>query len=406
MIESIYLWMLLVCHTIGFFSFITINNTASDRSVAALAYFIIVLTTMLVFPFYKYRVKNRIYKRHVIIEVNHSYFDKMMFVLLVANIIYSVSTGAGTAETYVQTSYSVIFSLLYIKSIIWVYYFSNRENYCSKLFIINIILYLALQLLQGWSGVIIYLFLFEMYFYFKRKGLEENRLPIKAVPIIFLIVLLAIIGGGILYSYIFTIKYKARGYNAFTNSLSWAQGINQLVYRLTYFNSSAKSIILKDRICNLYLQQQNPLIELEAFFRPLVPRSLMPDKLFRSMGSCIYTGTTGIYNINITDNAGIVDYGMLLLNCNVEMFIIWILLLFFCFKFTVAILRCFEEYEGQYNMLIFQIIVDLIAAGNLETQFSQTYIKLLFFIFFMWILGIVKIYIIPSKGRTLYNHGV
>ncbi len=393
MAEYLYFIMTCVCHL-----FALINNLIySDiNSIYVLfEYSLVMVGCIFMYLVYIYTKKDnsRLLKRFHI-NVRYRYFHTFVFILALATLLFYLHTGVGRAESYVQASYSQLFSVLNINTIIWIYYFLCRERHKSNLFWINIAIYILYRLLQGWSAILLEIFFFELYFLLKRHGVEYKKIGVKRTILCIISIGLIIIGGGIVYSYASPIKYMIRYFAPLSEVqfLSWGEGISRLTSRLTYLDSAVKTSIYGDRIIEIYKSQGNDFIELLSILRPLVPRSIMPNKEFQNLGSCVYTGISGIKNINISDSNGIINYAYLLFAINPIVAILWFVFFAIIYCSIREILGVFEEEPGQFEMLIFYITFGLSKTGNIEVQFTQTYLKLFFFIPILFLLGIIRLY--------------
>lgn len=402
MIELSYILLLFVSYSI---EIIYVLQKGYDPLIVLGLYIIATVTVLVGYKYYKRSLYKTTYiGKRIKISVNIKRMHIFMFILSLISLCYTITTGVGTAESYVTARYSQIFSILNINSIFMIYYVMGREK-ATKLYWINAGIYLAYRLVQGWTGILLTYFLYEAYYWAKRKNKENYKVSPKQMFLSVIVVLIIIGLGGFVYKYVYVLKYMIRYGDDFfgTNFLSWQQGIKALVSRFSYLDSLVRSMYNRDNIVATYLRQDNPFIEIKSMLRPLLPRVMMGDKTFSSMGSSIYQGATGLTNYNVTDSIGIVGFAYLMFKANYVMGLIWMIFYVLSFKFTKALTECLAEYKGQYRFFYFILLIGFLQTGNIETLFTQTYLKMIFFIPVLMVLGIFKVRILKNGRKRDYE---
>ena len=132
------------------------------ESYEVLSIFIInIVSLFMVYGLYCYSTKKRIVKKYLL-KFNVKYADKIVFVLLVVQVIYTLNTGVGVVGSKNENAYSYLFALISPVPIFYIYYFIARER-ASLVFYLNVSLFMSTQIVQGWSGFILFLFFCALY---------------------------------------------------------------------------------------------------------------------------------------------------------------------------------------------------------------------------------------------------
>ena len=178
-----------------------------------------------------------------------------------------------------------------------------------------------------------------------------------------------------------------------SDKLSLSEGVYQLTKR---FNRLTTTMFVQENIKSIvwkYNEQNVFLSELKSYFRPLVPEQIMHNKIFSGITSLVYNAETGYaYNgINITDGPDLPFYYWILIKCGILEFFLNIILLIFSLYIVKFICNCFQNQNKQFEIMFFWICANYINSGSLEQTFAQSYIKILFFIPLLWVLGVIKI---------------
>ena len=112
---------------------------------------------------------------------------------------------------------------------------------------------------------------------------------------------------------------------------------------------------------------------------------------FYSMGSSIAAGISGLMNYNITDSVGIFIFALLMFKSSKITFFIWLLVYSLSFYAIYKIIKSIQVFPGEFKIFYFFTIFLFLETGNVETFFTQTYFKLIFFVPVFLLFGIIKI---------------
>lgn len=395
MVEKAYLILFLISNLIEYFVMIAFYPSANH---ATFLMWLLIVEFSYIFAYFLYKKTRVITKTsRFILEIDERKLDIFVFILALLTLLYTINTGYSVAYHSGRVVGQTFFSIFGIRSIFYVYYVVGRRRK-SKLYWCTIILYLAYRIVTSYVGDVFTVFIFELYYRYKDRVWYDKKLSIKNIFMISIVVIFIILGGGIAYSFLQPLKVFIRGMSntGGYQKLSIAMGIQKLIQRFTIYPSVARASLVLDRIANFY-RAQGPLAEIRAFFRPLLPGGLMPNKEFYNMGGCLAAVPSGIYDISTSDNAGIIMYGTLLFKGGLADFLIWVFLTIFAIFFIRKVIQLLQVEVGEFNIFYFMILMEFATGGNLEPQFSQTYIKLLFFFPIMWLLGIFKVYYVCNS---------
>lgn len=392
MVEKAYVLLIMISNTIEAF---VLRNEGYDFSSILLWYLITILTYVIAYRFY---IKTRIIKKNkgFYFDVKVNRLNWFFMFLVITRIAYSLLTGYGLAESTASTSGSILFSLFSIHSIFMIYYCIARREKDRKIYWINIGLYVLLRMVEGYTGVLIIITVCEFYFRLKDRRWYNRSFSPKVLGGIIGIETFVLIVGGYLYSFLRPFKYALRLGTPY-EKLTYSMGVSYLVQRFSTLSSSVRVASHYEDVVRFY-QSQVDFAEIKAFFRPLLPRAVMPVKEFFSVGSAVAAVPSGIYNFGISDGVGVVEHAKILLDSDFTTFIIWLNLYILAIVFIRYIIRIFQKEPGELNMLYFFFCIAFVESGNLETMFSQTHLKVLLFIPLMWFLRIIKIKIRRTRA--------
>lgn len=393
MAEILYLSLLCVCHTITYINLLIINKTKFE--VLTLCYCISLVVTILGFYLYKKEKKNnsRRMKKKLRFDINMRKMSICVLIIIIISIITLKLTGVGMAATTVvsTTKLDKLKNVFDINAIIWIYYFLGRDRYNKKIFWINIILYFIYEIMCGWTGFIMSFFFFELYFWLKKRNLENKKITVIRIGICIILSFLLIFAGGLLYQYLQPLKFAIRTGTKEWEILPLNIGIKNLTERISYLNDSVRTIEKLYEILEFYIKQGNIWLETKAVFKPFVPRFIMPNKNFMNMANCIGSGFLGVAVINTSISISSPLHLFLLFYIDYRLGIIQMALFFAILFINIKLFRNFEYYLGQFDFLIFMTIMRFASSANLEGLFTQTYAKWIYLFPVFILLGIVKI---------------
>lgn len=356
-------------------------------TVSSMEIFILLLITILIFLFgYLFYVKTRRIKGIFLfpkLSVNTKKFNSFFLIIVLANIIFLLSTGVGVVGGSATSSYSWIFSALSIEQLFPFYYLLCREDK-GKLFWGNVILFSLFRILQGWTSFLLTIAIFEMFFFFKRHKLSK----LTQISIIFNLPLLFILIGGKVYQYAYVLKNQIR-YDI-TFYLSYIDGTIKFVERISNFPMAVTAYQNLNLIKVLYLSETLPIKEVLSIFRPLIPSFLMSYKEFRPINNVVVQSIYSTVSEATSTGIGLPMYITSLFYTDLASGLIWLFLIFFLFITIRSIMLSVERYPGQLDILYFLLILSVISNGSIEMVFSYGYIKLIYFIPFLLFFKVIK----------------
>lgn len=312
----------------------------------------------------------------------HWYF----FVMVVIQIAFFLTTNVGASVGSKTSRFSWIFALINVRALFFVYYVGAREK--KALYIINIFLFSALRLLQGWMSFIIDIFIMEMLLtmpvVFKRMKINEKS---KRIPVAALYTSVAgVLSGSKMYQYFYGIRHKIRGYSSGIHFLSFGTALLALVSRLSFFPQSVAAIQMSERIKELYAGK--PLREFVSIFRPLVPGFLMAEKNFMNLHAIIKQSMVDYPVSGSSTNVGIVSYAFLLFKSDATGFIIWLMLTILLTVLFRKIFSILDDGTDAFNALYFYMLLQIVQVSAIEPVFSYQFLPFLYHLPMIFVFGI------------------
>lgn len=400
MIEVLYLFMVILGHT--FACSIILLKDSKNIFLTCAMYILIVFMSYGAWAVYR---KERCrHKTHgLFFHIHNRRMHYFMLILTVATFIFFNKTGIGLADSiYVPSKFSFIFGLVDINALIWIYYFLMRDKEDYRIiFWFNITLYCIYMIMSGWTGFVLSIGLYELYFWAKKNGIETFGTQHDKMIKIFMLALLLIVLGSIVYSKLLPLKYIIRYGSDFglNQSISYIDVLERFISRFSYFPDTLEILDKFNIAKNYYIAQGDKLIELKSNFRPIVPKQIMGDKYFMSVGTCIASTIKGYQQSTSTYSVSALMHFALLLYISPILAIIELIIYILSYKWTVSILRGFEEYHNQFEFLIFFRTMKYARSLNVETLFFQSYGKMIFIIPILLIVGCIDISV-KSKNKS------
>lgn len=362
-----------------------INTLMVDNLSIFTLLLVTILGYIILYWFYKKtRLKKPCFKFLLLnLELNIRKMHYFFFILVVAQLLFFIYTGVGRVYGSATSSISFIFSFLSVDSLFLFYYVLGREK--RKIYLLNILLFSALELMRGWTGFILDILVIEMYFYFKnRKKNILDPILISTIPTAL------ILFGGKIYQYVFQFKNYIR-YNSWFLKIDYIEGLVQLTSRLSFFPLSV-SVFQNFRIIKeLYLAENIFLKDIQAMFRPLLPRFIMPFKEFRTLNNAFKQAIYYDITNKTSANVGFIGYTFQLFYTEFFTGVVWLFLMTMMFLIISSIIRSAEQYKGQLNILYFLLLINIYQIATLETVYSYGYIRLFYLIPFMFLFKIIRV---------------
>lgn len=259
----------------------------------------------------------------------------------------------------------------------------------ERFFFINVLLFVLLELLKGWSGFLLTIFMFEIYFYIKRNS--SSRL--LKIPFLFSITLpfILLLSGGFLYKHIYILKNDIRGISVVSDNLEYIDAVEMLSDRLTNFSTAAGVYSRYDSVVDI-AKLQNEYAEIKGFFRPLVPNFIMENKSFSALNNSAMLAFFPDYRDDSSVDLGFVMYYYVLFESRVsDAFFIVVFIVFFYVWFSVFFFKILSKNNQNINLLIFIMIFSLLYTSSNEMVFARGNIIILFYIPMLFLFGIARV---------------
>lgn len=337
--------------------------------------------------FYAVTRNRKIYLSTTPLRVNTHRLTSIFFCLVLSQLIFLLVTDVGRVGSQATNLYSPIFALLNVDVFFGFFYFLTRKSARVKKLYFGLVLftYLVFKLLQGWSGVILVVFFFELYFYFKSRKIR----PWCSVVIVVFLPLFLILSGGKLYHYIFPYKFEIRGMGI--SKINYSESVVHLTNRLTFFPIAVGAYEKNREIKLNILQDDASFREIKGFFRPFAPRFLMKNKEFRSINNLVIQAFYPDVTTTTSSDIGLIMYLITLFSSNMAEGLLWVLFTLVLLVINKIIIDSFEQYRGQLNFLYFLLIMKLYYSASPEMVFSYGSIGLLLLLPLLFVTGTVKI---------------
>lgn len=317
-------------------------------------------------------------------RVNTSRFNNIFLVFTVSHILFLLITDVGRVGSNASSNISFVFSMINLDAIFGIYYFWARES-PNKKFILNIILYIILKLMQGWTGFILSIAMFEVYLYFKRR----SKLTIADLFKVIVFPIGMILVGSKLYQYAYALKFYVRFEEKI--QLNYIDGLQSLVSRIAFFPITVGANEKFKVIRELYLADNLYFKEILGLFRPILPRFIMPDKEFRTLNNNVIQSFFFDVQESTSANFGILMYAKTLFNINWVEGFVWILCtLLFC-VILKRLYNSLELYKGQLDFLYFYLLIQVFSVASLEHVFGYGYFALIYIFPILMLLRIIRV---------------
>lgn len=122
-------------------------------------------------------------------ELNSFAYILCFFQILFA--VFNISTGSNAAGTDFQTGgvIRLLWLFLPVDYLFYIYYFVAREDKVSKIYLINVIVFILSMLSRGWLGWALVLFYAELcFFFYSQKNSQNKKLKYFILLCFFLII--------------------------------------------------------------------------------------------------------------------------------------------------------------------------------------------------------------------------
>jgi ABC-type multidrug transport system fused ATPase/permease subunit len=320
-------------------------------------------------------------------KINSVRLACIFYFLVLTQLTFLIYTDVGRVGSQAVSEYSPIFSVLSVDALFGFFYILIREdkNFKKKYFWAIVLTYLIYKLFQGWSGIILVIFFFELHFYCRNK----NRNPWSKVIITVFFPLFLILAGGKLYQYVFPYKFEIRG--KAVSEINYTDSVVNLTNRLTFFPVAVGAFEKSDQLKANALIDETSFREIKGFFRPFVPRFLLDNKEFRSINNLVVQAFYPDVESATSSDIGLIMYIYTVFSTDIigAMFLmILIPLLIFINK---CVIDNFEQYKGQLNFLYFLLIMKVYYTSSPEIVFGYGFMGVVILLPLLFVFGAVKI---------------
>lgn len=318
------------------------------------------------------------------IIVNKIKAHQFVFVLLVAQLIFSNITGVGKVGSTSTSSLSFIFSFLKVESLFLFYYILCRER--KKLYVVNSVLFFLYRLSLGWTWFIFQYSIIELFLYFKNK---KNKSFISNFKLIIYPSVLLIVGAKA-YQYFYQIKFYIR-LDTWNYKLNYFDSLSALINRFSFFPIAVSVIQNLEKIKVLYNYEGPIFKDVISIFRPLLPGFIMQTKQFRTLNNIFIQAIHPEIGITTSSNAGLFSYGIALFYSDFLGGLFWMILTIFLFIIVSSIIKSLEEFTGQLDIIYFFLLFDIYNVSSLEQVFAYGYLSLFYLAPILWIFKVINI---------------
>lgn len=357
-------------------------------------YFLVFINSFIFVLFYGFNAllarKKLTFSKKINFRLVKVRLDVVFLVILVVQLLFLIFTGVGRLLSEATHPLSPLFSLLTPDAFFSVYYLLSRvkvKGKSNRLFIINVTLFSALKLLQGWSSFFLVILFLE--FFHRTRFI---RLTKKNIVISLLFPLFVLFFGGAVYQYVFQFKNNIRGVTV--PELTYFEGVSHLASRLSMAPISVGAYDRVEDVVNAFKKDGYQMKEIQGLGRPLLPKVIMADKDFRPLGNNILE----VYYPEITkytsSNMGIYMYSLILILSDAKQAILFLCISVFLVFLSKIFLDSIEEYKGQLQFVLFMILINLADIASLEVVFGYGFIKVIPVFIVCWILGAFKVSIL------------
>ncbi|ANI28365.1 hypothetical protein PL78_00720 [Yersinia entomophaga] len=319
-------------------------------------------------------------------NININRFSLFMFIIITMNLVFFLTTGVGKVFSKETHPLAPLFVIIAPSGIFYFYYLISREK-SGVLFFLNVFLYSSLEIMKGWTGFILVLAIFEMYFFILR---HRNSKFLK-IPFLFSILmpLLLLIFGGALNKHVFVLKNEIRGNYVNADELSYFDSISLLSSRLTNFSVSAGMYSRVESVVST-AKDQGEFTELKGFARRLFP-GVIEDTGFRTLSNSTMLAFFPDYGEQSNVDTGVLMYYYVLFKADPYGAVFSILLSLFLLVSLVAFYRAISNNHNNINIFIFIMIFYLFYTASTEASFVRPYITGVIFFPLLFSIGVIKI---------------
>jgi len=302
-----------------------------DNGTIIFVFFMLLIVYLAVLLMYLFADSQRLVLiKGLTFNFNRKRLEFFLFIYITANIIFYLKTGIGKASSvWSRNPISFLFNIFNLDLLIFIYYITFREQFTKKYFFI-LFLYFLFQLLKGWSGFFLTIIIYELYYRSYKRGFNKF---LALVPVSFFI-------GAFVYMFVYPLKFFIR-LGVFT-AISYLDAVTNLFERLSFFTSSLAGVQNAEEIRKLYDFYGYQHTEILAFFKPVTPSFMFPNKDFKSINNLLAQTVYPESGTNYSPNLGSVSYFYNLFNISftdVLLFVIFFIALTFLYKIVMDMIE-------------------------------------------------------------------
>ena len=321
-------------------------------------------------------------------------FDFFTFIVLSASVYFVSMTGVGRLLSEATHPLSFVFNTVNPDYFFYIYYVLRRER-SGLLFWLNFFLFIFLNISKGWTGFLLVLFFLEVYFFYKNKPLKISFFAMAPCLIAFILIV-----GGSVYSFLAPLKNEIRGLGG--EPMSVMDGINSLSQRLSNYSISLGGYQESVVIVKKFNDQDMPLKELTALFRPIIPSFIFTNKeSFTTLNNDVLKPFYPDITNKTSSDVSLFVYLYILLEANPLQLISYLLISVFILLLVKFILDTISLHTGQFDFLFFLYVFSFFYTSQHEVV-STGYIGFSLFILpLLFILGILRFKVRHDVHRGL-----
>ncbi|ERJ97737.1 hypothetical protein HMPREF0860_0472 [Treponema socranskii subsp. socranskii VPI DR56BR1116 = ATCC 35536] len=352
------------------------NETVLFIFLCGILFFVFLLFLYLLFN--RYRI---VLSHNFSIEVDRKKLETYIIFILLLNYIFYLATGIGRAGgAYVQKSYAFLIYFWNFDFFFWIYYYRYAENRNKKYYFI-VFLFCFLQFIQGWTAFVFNFFLCELFI-----RCRDRKFRFKT----FFLIPLFFLGGGLLYTVMFPLKFWIR-----TGSLKWISlldGFLRLSERMSFFSTSAVAVQNSEKIVSLYHRFNTEYAEAMSFFSPWVPSFILKTKSLRLINNLVMLSAYPDYGTDTSAGLGFC-YPYILYKLGIRyllLFLIVVLIYTFIYKLMIDAIAVNTEMNYNYSSYMFFLAVLNVFNGYTFRRYGM-FIPAIWTFVMLLLLGVFKI---------------
>lgn len=325
-------------------------------------------------------------------SVNKKKMHIFMFVVFVAEIVFTLTTGNLRLFAESTSKLSFVFNLLRPSLFMPIYYIVGREKKVP-LYWVNIFLYMFFQAICGWSAFILQVFFLELFCYMRERKKPHRVITglwkVNSLAVVFLLMI-----GALFYRFAYAFKMHIRmGYEF--KPISFSDSLGRLVARLTNVSDSILAFQNASIIAELYHKQGLLFAEVLSIFKPILPRFIMPNKEFSTMSNFVWESVWS--NISNTTGTGFdfLIYLFCVARTSIILFLVLLLVFIILFVATKKFIYMFDSGNSEMDMAFFLYEAQICTGTSLANV--AVFLPCIYMIPIMLAFGVINLKKNPKK---------